>query len=72
MYISPNTLIDWIRQGRKSIHNVPNHWKALTLSFLAIDNYLAWRIGNGSHVKVEEDAILGCGPQIFLPKHVVL
>eukprot|EP01018_Ginkgo_biloba_P002298 Gb_28324 [translate_table: standard] len=35
-YIAPNSLIDWIRMERKSIHNVSNQWKAMTLAFLVI------------------------------------
>jgi len=46
-YIAPNTLLDWIRMERRSIQNVSNQWKSMTLAFRVIGNYLAWRVGIG-------------------------
>jgi hypothetical protein len=59
-YIAPGSIIDWIRRENKSIHNVSNQWKTLSLSFLVIGSYLAWRVGDGSLVRIGVDAIMGC------------
>ena len=40
--------MDWIRKEHKSIHNVSNQWKDLTLPFPVIGHYLAWEVGDGS------------------------
>jgi hypothetical protein len=43
----------------------------MTLAFPVIGSYLAWRVGNGSQVRVGEDAIMGCGRDIFLPDEII-
>eukprot|EP01018_Ginkgo_biloba_P018081 Gb_04379 [translate_table: standard] len=34
--------------------------------------FLAWRVGNGTQVRLGVDAIMGCGQNIFLPEDLVL
>jgi hypothetical protein len=43
----------------------------MTLAFPVIGSYLAWRVGDGSQVRVGVDAIMGCGRDIFLPDEII-
>jgi hypothetical protein len=56
-YIAPGTLLEWIRKERKSIVNVSNQWKEMTLAFPVIGSYLAWQVGDGSQVRVGVDGL---------------
>ena len=40
--------MEWMRTEHKSIHNVSNQWKDLTLAFPVIGHYLGWEVGDGS------------------------
>jgi hypothetical protein len=58
-YVSPGTILNWICRRKKSRVNVSKQWWALTLAFLLIGNFLAWKVGSGSLVRIEQDVILG-------------
>jgi len=60
-FISLGTLIDWIRRERERIDNFSNQWKYFTLAFSMIGSFIAWKVGNGSPVRVGGDSIMGKG-----------
>lgn len=70
-YIAHDSEMDWIRRIWKSIQNMSNQWKALTLAFPTIGKFLAWKVGSGALVRVRMDAITGCGENVFLPEDLV-
>jgi hypothetical protein len=43
----------------------------MTLGFLVIGSYLAWRVGDRSQVRVGENKIMGCGRYIFLLDEII-
>jgi hypothetical protein len=69
--IAPDSLVEYIRKEHKSIQNVSNQWKALSLAFLVIGSYLAWHVGDGTQVRIKVDAIMGCNRNVFLPRALV-
>jgi hypothetical protein len=70
-YVSPTTLLDWIRDPWKSIKNVSNHWKAMVLAFLVIGNSLTLKVGNGKNVRIGSDPIMGCGEYVFITPNLI-
>ena len=54
-YITPSTLIEWIRNTEKSCRGGSIFWKAIIKSFSLIGDNLAWRVGNGASVRVGLD-----------------
>jgi hypothetical protein len=70
-YIALRTILDWLRRSQKPIHNVSNQWKEITLVFPIIGQFLAWKVGLGSQVRIGTYAIVGCGEIIFLPKALI-
>lgn len=43
----------------------------MSLTFPVVGRFLAWKVGNGRHVRVGADAIVGCGENIFLQEAIV-
>lgn len=43
----------------------------MTLAFPITGSHLAWKVGNGTQVRVGADAIVGCGNVIFLLAAVI-
>jgi hypothetical protein len=70
-YIALDTILDWIRKRQKCAHNVSNQWRAISLAFPIIGNFLAWKVGSREKVRIRVDAIPGCGANIFLPDNLV-
>jgi len=70
-YIAPNSLLDQVRVERKSIMFKLNQCKSMELAFIIIGKYLAWRVGNGAHVRIETVVIMGCDQEVFLTKNLV-
>jgi len=46
--------------------------KYFVLAFQTIGSHLAWWVGDGTQVKIGEDAIMGCNNNIFLAENIVL
>jgi hypothetical protein len=67
----PGTTLDWIRSERKILQNVSNQWKALVLAFPVIGDFLAWKVGIGTQVRVGVDAIMGCDKRVFLSEALI-
>lgn len=65
-YIAPDTLLDWTSTNKKSVSNVSNQWRALTLSFPIIGTSLSWKVGDGTHVRVGCDVIMWCQNEVYL------
>jgi len=51
-YIAHEFLEYWIINPMKNIDNVSITWKMMVLEFLLVGNWLVWRVGRGSKVKV--------------------
>ena len=51
-YISPSSMIEWIRNPQKSYRGGSVLWKAIIKSFSLIGDNLAWRVGNGALVRM--------------------
>lgn len=66
--ISLNTINDWIKREPKHIQNVSNQWKALSLAFALVGVFLAWKVSNGTTVRIRKDAIIDCNQDISLPE----
>lgn len=64
-------MVDWIWQRNKASPNTSTQWRDLTLAFPMIGNFPAWRVGNGTQVKIGTDAIVGCMEGVFLPEGLV-
>lgn len=45
---------------------MPVQWKAMVLSFPIFGNHFAQKVGNGKHIRIGADAIVGCGQIIML------
>lgn len=58
-YIAPSSLLDWIKSDKKSISNIFDHRKWLTVVFPMIGRWLAWKVGDGSQIRMGDDAAMG-------------
>jgi hypothetical protein len=58
-YISPLTLLDWVRSTNKSTTGASIIWKALTKYFSLMGVGLVWRVGNGHMVRLGLDPWVG-------------
>jgi hypothetical protein len=63
-YIKLRNFLDWIKTLWKNNINFANQWKEL-LSFHVIGFHVVWKVGNGEHFIIGNDAILGCGDIII-------
>eukprot|EP00253_Pinus_taeda_P001986 PITA_01986 len=59
-YIDPTPLEDWIRSQQKNQKNISVIWKATLEAFTVIEQGLAWKVGDGSHIRVGRDPWVGC------------
>jgi hypothetical protein len=50
---------EWIQNLNKNVANGSSMWKALVSAFFIVGNFLAWRIGNGTKVKLGVDPWIG-------------
>lgn len=69
-YISPSTLIDWIRSPQKSSKGASIFWEAIIKTFHLIEENLAWHVGNGTSVRVGLDPWPGSDIQHLLPPNI--
>eukprot|EP00253_Pinus_taeda_P023539 PITA_23539 len=51
-YIDPVPLEDWIRSQEKKKKNISVIWKATLEAFSVIEQGLAWKVGDGSHIRI--------------------
>eukprot|EP00253_Pinus_taeda_P010417 PITA_10417 len=54
-YIDPIPLEDWIRSQQKNQKNISVIWKATLEAFTVIEQGLAWKVGDGSHIRIGRD-----------------
>jgi hypothetical protein len=59
-YISPLSILDWIRTTNKSSMGISIIWKALIKDFDLVGNGLVWRVGSGRLVRLGLDPWSGC------------
>jgi len=65
-YISPLSIVDWIWLINKHNPIASSQWMALAQAFPILGNYLAWRVGNGSQVRIRSNVIIRCDGRIVL------
>ena len=70
-YIFGESLLDWIRNPRKSHVGGSVIWKAIVNSFDLIENNLVWDVGNGESVLIGRDPWMGSFQQHLLPPDVI-
>ena len=70
-YIFGESLLEWIRNPRKSHVGGSVIWKAIVTSFDLIENHLAWDVGNGESVLIGRDPWMGSIQQHLLPPDVI-
>ena len=58
-YISPLSILDWIRVDVKKKKGISICWKAVLWLFDLIGQSLVWRIGAGTEVRIGIDPWLG-------------
>ena len=66
-YISPLSILDWIRVDVNKKKGISICWKAVLWSFDLIGQALVWRIGTGTEVRIGIDPCLGCKWRHVLP-----
>ena len=57
--IAPLSILDWIRNPRKSFAGGSVIWKALVKSFHILETNLVWNVGSGRKLRVGEDLWMG-------------
>ena len=70
-YIPHESLIDWIRNPRKTHTGGSVIWKAIVNSFSLIENNLAWDVGNGENFLISRDPWMGSSQQHLIPPDVI-
>ena len=70
-YIAPLSIVDWIRNPRKSFEGGSVIWKALVKYFHILETSLAWKVGSGRKLRVGEDPCMGSVLQHLLPRRTV-
>eukprot|EP00253_Pinus_taeda_P030228 PITA_30228 len=65
-YIDPTPLEYWIRSQQKNQKNISVIWKATLEAFTVIDQGLAWKVGDGSHIRIGRDPWVGCSEDYTL------
>ena len=66
-YIQPLNILEWIRSLVKEKENISICWKAVLWAFDIIGNFLVWKIGNGTTVRIGLDPWIGCKWRHVLP-----
>ena len=70
-YISPFSLIDWIRQPQNTYKGGSIFWKAIIKLFHLIEDHLAWNVGDGTSVRIGLDPWLESGIQYILAPNII-
>lgn len=72
IYLFPDSLDDWLINPVKSMQNIYIIWKAVVVAFPLVGNWLIWRVGRGTKMKVGLDPWIGCGEDYRLPAHIII
>lgn len=70
-YITPNSILDWIRKPNECSLNISNQWQSISQAFPVIGKFLAWKLGSSSQVRVGTNVIVGCVNRIFFLNDLV-
>eukprot|EP00253_Pinus_taeda_P002838 PITA_02838 len=65
-YIDQIPLEDWIRSQEKKMKHSSVIWKATVEAFTVIEQGLAWKVGDGRHVRIGRDPWVGCNENFAL------
>jgi hypothetical protein len=65
-YLRKKSVVAWLRQGNKKWTGGSNIWRALTSSLSIINDWLAWKPGDGRDVRIGIDPLVG-GYNLCLP-----
>eukprot|EP00253_Pinus_taeda_P018287 PITA_18287 len=65
-YIDPTPLEEWIRSQNKKENNSSVIWKATVEAFSVIEQGLAWKVGDGSQIRIGRDPRVGCNEAFAL------
>lgn len=65
-YIAPATVMEWVRNPVKSSKNASVVWKAVVSLAHTIEQGLAWKVGDGTRVRVGCDPWAGCSDRYAL------
>eukprot|EP00253_Pinus_taeda_P030772 PITA_30772 len=65
-YIDPIPMEDWIRSQEKKMKHSSVIWKATVEAFSVIEQGLAWKVGDGRHVRIGRDPWVGCNENFAL------
>ena len=70
-YIPHESLLDWIRNPRKTHSGGSVIWKAIVNSFSLIENSLAWDVGTRENFLIGRDPWMGSLQQHLIPPNVI-
>ena len=70
-YITPESIVEWIRRPQKCHKGGSVIWKAVIKSFNVIEDALMWKVGNVRRVRVGIDPWLGSDGHFRLSKQLV-
>lgn len=54
-YIKPFTVEEWIRLPTKTYQNASIIWKVVVFAFPLIKDWLVWKVGDGTRMRLGED-----------------
>lgn len=69
-YIHPLSIPEWIRSPSHNPMGVSNIWKAITHSIDIIKQGLAWKVWDGSQIRIGSDAWARTGNAHILPREM--
>ena len=58
-YLRRDTMVEWIRNPIKAKKGISTIWNSLIHSFTILGDWLVWRPGNGTQIRVGEDPLVG-------------
>jgi len=70
-YLALGSILDWVRNPRKSHRGGSVIWKGLVMAFPLIETNLAWAVGNGENLQVGKDPWMASGLHHILPNNVI-
>jgi len=65
-YIDPLPIDEWIRSQNKKGQSSSAIWKATVEAFSVIEQGLAWKVGDGSQIRIGRDPWVGCNEAFAL------